>query len=108
LVTEQLALLAVTLYAVVVAGLTLTEALVPKLSDQTYPVALPLAVILVPEPLHTVPTPAVTVTLGGCDTVTVVVAVAEQLPPVAVTVYVVVIAGLTVTACPEPRFADHE
>lgn len=93
----------VTVYVCVLVGEAATVAPVvplnPVAGDHEYVVA-PLAVSVVLPPVQMVLESGVTVITGSGVTVTVVVAVDEQLPVVPVTVYVVVLVGLAVTFAP--------
>jgi hypothetical protein len=89
-----------TVYVVVVAG-EKTLGLPAPYMAQVYDCA-PLAVSVVVFPLHIVLAEAVIVTVGLGKTVIVFIAVPEHPDVVPVTVYVVVDAGVTVFAAPDP------
>ena len=108
-VAEQLPLEAVTSYSLVFDGLTVKLCLLPKPFDHVYPDALPVTETVVEAPEHMELLADETVMLGVSVTVIVMVAVAEQLAPeLAVTLYVVVEVGLTLTVAAEPKPLDHE
>jgi len=96
----------VTVYVVVLVGDTVLELPVPRLCDQLY-VFAPLAVSTEVAPLHIAAGLAVAVTVGVLLTITVTDAMAEQVPLVPVTVYVIVDEGVTVLLEPVPNPLDQ-
>ena len=95
-------LVPVTVYVVVLVGDTVLELPAPKLCDQLYVLA-PLAVNVDDCPLFIVAGLAEANTVGNGFTVTLTVAVPVHPELVPVTVYVVVLVGVTVLELPEPK-----
>jgi hypothetical protein len=102
----QPAVAPVTVYVVVIVGLTTTVAPVNEPGFQVYVVA-PLPVKVAELPAHIAIGLAIAVTVGIGLTVNVTVFVLVQLPLAPVTVYVVVIVGLTTTAVPVKEPGIH-
>ena len=90
------------MYVVVALGVTVLLAPLPNPPDQLY-VFAPLAVNTDVAPLHIAAGLAEAVTVGNGLTVTLTVAVPEHPALVPVTVYVVVLDGVTVIELPEPK-----
>jgi hypothetical protein len=100
-------LVPVTLYVVLLVGVTVLELPLPKLCDQLYVLA-PLAVNTEVAPLHIAVGLADAVTDGNGFTVTLTVAVpVHPAVLVPVTVYVVVALGVTVLLAPLPNPPDQ-
>jgi hypothetical protein len=100
-------LVPVTVYVVVALGVTVLLAPLPNPPDQLY-VFAPLAVITEVCPLHIADGLADAVTDGNGFTVTLIdVVLLQPLAKVPVTVYIVVLVGVTVLVFPVPKLCDQ-
>jgi len=105
-VSTQPRVVPVTVYIVAAAGLTLIDAVAPLPGDQLYVVA-PLAVSVTLSPAQMVAVAGLMLTTGSGVTTTWRIAVSEQPAAPPVTVYMAVVAGLTVIDAVLPPPGDQ-